>query len=52
MELYEVVEVEIPQYSGEVFVKLNAVITDRISLVHDGGNNWLQNPKKLQIKNY
>ncbi|MDY7003572.1 MAG: class I SAM-dependent methyltransferase, partial [Cyanobacteriota bacterium] len=29
---YAVVEVEIPQYSGEVVVRLNAVITDRISL--------------------
>ncbi|NET41779.1 methyltransferase [Okeania sp. SIO2B3] len=29
---YAVVEVEIPQYSGEVLVRLNAVITDRISL--------------------
>ncbi|NEQ77254.1 MAG: methyltransferase [Okeania sp. SIO2C9] len=30
---YAVVEVEIPQYFGEVVVRLNAVITDRISLV-------------------
>ncbi|NET28943.1 methyltransferase [Okeania sp. SIO1I7] len=29
---YAVVEVEIPQYFGEVVVRLNAVITDRISL--------------------
>ncbi|NEO53677.1 MAG: methyltransferase [Okeania sp. SIO3B5] len=29
---YVVVEVEVPQYSGEVVVRLNAVITDRISL--------------------
>ncbi|NES91028.1 MULTISPECIES: methyltransferase [unclassified Okeania] len=29
---YAVVEVEIPRYSGEVFVRLTTVITDRISL--------------------
>ncbi len=39
MKLYAVIEVEVPQYSGEVVVKLNAVIIDRISLVQDGVNN-------------
>ncbi|MDY7003573.1 MAG: hypothetical protein SWX82_06295 [Cyanobacteriota bacterium] len=35
MKLYAVIEVEIPQYSGEVVVRLNAVITDRISLASE-----------------
>ncbi|WP_293125186.1 hypothetical protein [Okeania sp. SIO1I7] len=32
MKLYAVIEVENPRYSGEVVFKLNAVITNRISL--------------------